>query len=689
MLFLVLLLLLDAAKSMSLRQRPIINKKSGLYLGQVDQFEGEDTRVQVAYTSSPVKLDSERHAIVDLGLNDWGPIQTSLFMREHPVDYPKRSRESFCSISEEVITFQVRSELDIVHDGFYFDDVIRGNDIFSLTSGYKIWHFAIVPYLPEEYSKLDSHFFLNSISSKLEMVWEVAEVDKKALKLTGKTPQQYLLALHEASNTLFLATDAGIFYVKVKQTQLAFGGNPFGEQPGKLFYGAIKGDFFFVGIAHQGIAVIDLSDPNNVRLICTIGPSHFGKAADETLELLAFDIDDYQLELIKFPNANFSAELLAVNPEETAFFKNSFTLRDRVDSIRSSRYVHNFLFVAEATGIFVFNITGLLSSKALPSDPLPTIIPIEKAKKIVRFHNMLYVLTDNEIGGSAVHEVFLFGDNLAGWENSKVSHSQLFSVNRLYQSSEALSGIYADENYLYTLSPGGNYLYERGIPRGSPLSAAKPFVQGQVHSVHKVLIDGLPFIISLSNKSLVEFLVTVSDPHIRCPPRTDHKSFDVFGKYVFELNATVKNCPLKMNQAAKLGIKQSLETPCVLRTTFEIDYVQSERQNGSLFLKILGFVAVVALGLLVFVIISRRRIAKLNQEHEVLRQEIKHYKEKNSFESTKLARDANKYKLNRSSDSIGSADKKFPSTDKMQTKTDEDPEDNVGHPNKLDVSADA
>ena len=449
------------------------------------------------------------------------------------------------------------------------------------------------------------------------------------------------------------------------------------------------GDLFFVGISQKGIAVVDISDPGRARLVGTIGASHFDKEKDEPLDLQAFDIDDYQLELIKFPDANLSKAILEVNPEESAFFKNSFTLRDRVDSIRSSRYEHNYLFAAEKTGIFVFNISTLVAAREMPTEPLPTIIPIEQAKKVVRFHNMLYVLADNEIGGSAVHEVFLFGEDLTGWENHKLSHSQLFSVNRVYQSSEPLSGIYVDENYLYTLSPSGNHLYERGIPRGSPLAPAKPFVPGQIHSVHKVLIDGLPFIMSLSNRSLTEFRVAVSDPHLRCPPRSDHKTFEVFGKYVFELNATVKNCPVKANHFDKLGTRHALETPCVLRSTFEIDYSKSEKQNGWVFLKILGVVAVVAIVLLVFVVISRRRIAKMSQEQEILRQEIKHYKEKNSFEATKLARDANRYKLNRSSDSIGTTDKKFPSTDKMQTKTEEDPEDNHDQQNKLDVSADA
>ena len=439
----LLLLLLDSSLSMYLRQKPIINKNTGLYLGQVDQFEGTDSRVQVTYTTSPVKLDSERHAIVDLGLNDWGPIQTSLFMKEHPSHYHKRSREPFCAISEELISFHLRTELEIANEGHYLDDVIRGNEVFALTSSFKIWHFAIVPFLPENFSKLDAHMILNVITSKLEMVWEVAEVDQKALKLTGKKPQQYLMAVHEATNLLFIATEAGIFHVKVKHTKLAFGGNHFGENPGKLIYAAIKGNLFFVGISQQGIFVIDISDPDNTRLIGTIGATHFGKQKDASLELQSFDIDDYQLELIKTPTTNISNEILAVNPEEFAYFKNSYTLRDRVDSIRSSRFADSYLFVAEKTGVFVFNISSLLASRAMPTDPLPTIIPIEQAKKVVRFHNMLYVLTDNDIGGSAVHEVFLFGENLAGWENHKLSHSQLFSVNRVYQSSAVLSSIRA------------------------------------------------------------------------------------------------------------------------------------------------------------------------------------------------------------------------------------------------------
>jgi hypothetical protein len=302
---------------------------------------------------------------------------------------------------------------------------------------------------------------------------------------------------------------------------------------------------------------------------------------------------------------------------------------------------------------------------------------------------MLYVLADNDIGGNAVHEVFLYGENLDGWQNHKRSHSSLFYINRAYQTSHVLTGIYVDENYLYTLSPEGNYLYERGIPRGSSLPAAKPFIHGSIHNVHKVLVDGLPFILSLSKQSLIEFRVAVSDPHIRCPPRTDHKTFDIFGKYVFELNATVKNCPLKISQSYRLGMKRTLDYPCVLRTTFEIEYFKSDKQSSSLFLKLIGIIAIIALVLLVFVVVTRLRISKLNKEHEILRQEIKHYKDKNAFEVSKLSKDQNRYKLNRSTDSLGTAENKNLQSNKTQIKTDEDHEDNIDQQNKLDVSAEA
>ena len=684
----VSLLILSPGAAGILSQVPVIEKETGLLLGYKDELDKSDMRMIVNYTSNPIELKSYQYAIVDLGLSEWGPIQTSLIMKEYPIGYGHKTLEAFCSVSEEMVTYNLRSQVDISAGSFIYDHVIRANEVFILTSKFELVQIEILTtfYItPAEVSFLTE-------KSKLNTTWTCPELDLKAKKLSGKTPTQYLMALHTSLNTMFIVTDIGIFTLHVIERELVFAGNPGNRLKGTLTYVTIKEDILFVGVRDKGIYIYDITKRDTPTYLGVIGASQFGKPESEAINLSSFDVDDYQLEIIYSGNQTLSDQVQKTNPDENAFFKNFFSIRDRTDVIRSSVYTDFFLFAAEKTGIFVFNITELIKYKTNPpKSPLPTIIPIQNVRMITRFHNMLYALSDSENGLSQVTEVFLYGKNLEKWDQTLVSPALLYSVNRVYTSLQTVSSIYVDENYLYMISEKSTKVLERGIHISNTaveMQVGRNLAIPNLHAVSKAIIDGGQFLIAISNSTLSEIKISVSDPHLRCPPRIDHHSFDVFGKYVFEINATVKNCPLKLSKRTEFSDKTYMEMPCVLTTQFEIDYARTNLATG------LRLVHFMIMGGLLFVMLvfcavwNQKRLDRMNVEHEVLRQEIKHYKEKASFEVSQLkSADNQKYKLNRSTDSAGGGDKSIKVVNKSDEEEGKD-QDFGGNSSKLEYPDD-
>ena len=73
-----------------------------MYLGQRDEIDPGQKRLEIDYTSRPIEVSSHEYMYTDVGLSWWAPIQTSILMTSYPAGYEKSSKEPFCSINDEL-----------------------------------------------------------------------------------------------------------------------------------------------------------------------------------------------------------------------------------------------------------------------------------------------------------------------------------------------------------------------------------------------------------------------------------------------------------------------------------------------------------------------------------------------------------------------------------------------------------
>src|SRR3990167_16026 len=115
-----LIILATGSLCQKLKQQPVIQPTTNLFVGQRDFFtvdaEGKptrDNRIVNYYTPGRFKLNSKEFAIASLGLSNWGPIQTSLLMTKFPDGYENYANEPFCAISDELINYKLRASLNL------------------------------------------------------------------------------------------------------------------------------------------------------------------------------------------------------------------------------------------------------------------------------------------------------------------------------------------------------------------------------------------------------------------------------------------------------------------------------------------------------------------------------------------------------------------------------------------------
>lgn len=666
---LVVLVLAATNMCQKLKQEPVVQPTTGLFVGQRDAFprvgntSTHDTRVVNYYAPGSYKLKSKEFAIASLGLSNWGPLQTSLLMTEFPQGYERYATEPFCAISDELINYKLRTSLKLEGVDSILDLTIFQDQIFLITSDLTVVKVNIVP----EFSQSSSDDAVyHPESSSIVVEWTLNLTTTLKAKY-NQVPHEGGIAYDPVSKYLyFVSSDVSeIVLINTASRAVTYSASNLVGVRDQITYVAIKHKILYIAQTSSGIKIVSIADPTNPKLVTTLGMTEFGANNHPSFSLVSLDVDDYQLEILNTPDkaGNNSQQL---NTDPGALFRNEFTLQAKLDFIQKQDFRYSTLLVLTDSGVFVrklpeLNEKGQLADK----DQFTRLVELDSTHlpiMLTRFNSWVYVLSQ-VTKGSVITEILLTGEQEA-------------RVNRVWNIPSHISKIYVDDKYLYTISDKTNVLFERGIGGewlNPSLDVGKVYSHGQVLAVSKAIINGYDFLIVFTPKSVEDYMVQVSDPHIRCPPRNQKEFTEIFGTFKFQLNATVRNCPRKIKDQMIMGPLNFGVTPCLLEYTFELEYSQSPFYNEKHYLfGTAGIVGFILLALLLCACCYRRRLKMMNSENEALKREIMMFKEKNNqssnaggvFMPAGLV-SPNKYKLNKSSDSF-SEDRKSSGRDKVQ-----------------------
>ena len=518
----------------------------------------------------------------------------------------------------------MRSEKTIEGVEYFLDDVITGNHIFLLTNKLNLICLQIKPAksaLVDQESS-DEHYYSGST---LVLEWEAQLGD-----ITSS--QAYGLAYYEKSGKIFIVSEHQAIELDsntMKQRVFSFE-----KQLSPPTYVAIKQDHLFVRRRDSSFQAYSLATfPEQLTPERSLS------------EISCFDVDEYQLE---FMESNHWSAVQDTPLEPNVFFVDSYTKKQWTDSLKTLFLSRKLVYLVSPTKLqlLFWDEKGL----SQPVDvKIKGFIPEGERVQILRFDDMIYIMVNQAMNESAVKtcvaELFLT-------EQGKTA-----TVNNVWYFNGKINKIYVDENHLYTIGDSDNLIFIRGVsvsflPQAMPQGRA--FGHEQVHNLFKVYVNGYPSLVAVSPHRAVSYDIQTARHVMRCPPRQDKATFNTFGTYSFQVNVTTRSCAKKADSREVFGEEAYLKIPCVFTTNMTINYFEKDLLVHRYSLaSVLGVILILLLLLAVCVIAYRRRLAKLNQEHEILKKEIMMYKDKQKYTAAKTKLPDSKYKLNKSTDSIG------------------------------------
>ena len=669
-----LIILATGSLCQKLKQQPVIQPTTNLFVGQRDFFtvdaEGKptrDNRIVNYYTPGRFKLNSKEFAIASLGLSNWGPIQTSLLMTKFPDGYENYANEPFCAISDELINYKLRASLNLPGLDKIVDLTIFEDQIFILSGNLTLLKLTILPEFGQKSDDTEYH----PESSSMVISWSINMATTLQAKYNLKSLEGGMAYDPQSKNLYIVSSDLPeIVIIDSGSQKVSYSKPGFITPKDTVLYVAVKQQILYIGQTTSGIKLLSISDPLSPKLLHTFDSKHFGQT-NSAFKLFSFDVDDYQLEILNTADkAGNNSQQMGTDPG--ALFRNDFTLQAKLDFIQKQDFRFPSLLVLTESGIYTRSLPILDAAGGISTaDKFVRVAQLDGSQTptmITRFNNWVYVLSQVS-SGSVITEILMTDTNQG-------------QVNKVWRVPSPLTKIYVDDKYLYTVSPQTNILFERGIGgewTNPSLDIGKVYSHSEVLGVSKAIINGYDFLIVFTGTSVLDYMVQVSDPHIRCPPRSQKEFSHVFGTFEFSLNATVRNCPMKIRQQGVMGPQNFGTNPCLLQFTFDLEYSRSPfYQERNYLFGTVGAVLLVVCVLFLCVCCYRRRLKKTNSENEVLRKEIMMFKEKSGgvqannpggiFMPAGLV-SPNKYKLNKSSDSF-SEDRKSSGREKVPQKWD-------------------
>lgn len=654
-----------------LRQVPVVEEGTGVSLGMIDKVTGNDTRIKQFQDNDYIGFDDEYYYLSNLGLTDWGVIQTSLLMKSHPKGPDFKLKTPFCSITDEATSYLLKSEFDLGNNQLIYDYEVFGDMIIVMNYVSDIVAVKLVPQI-DPTGKQDP-------SSKLEAKFRLSGLESKSKETLGKNFKEARLAIHAASKILYIPTDLGLISLNIDTLEFGFISQEVFKPKAQIVYADIVGDYLFVGYFDLGVQVYKIVNATAVQYVGLIGKELLGIAAGSKFQMLDFIVHSYLVEVCEVHNHS----MWNVKQNTKSFFKSDLTNGEIYNQITSSESRDALMFVAEPAGVHVLNLQSVLVDGKLPTKPFRHVIPVANVLMMVRYHETLYTLTyDQEQEISTVTEIFLFDTKLESWASENTDRNQLFKINRNVTVPMYLDNIYVDDQYFYLIGNGTHNLYERGIPRSFQIDQAR--ISRQIHDtfiwdMHKFVIDGIPYLIAVGPQRISDYKIIVSNPSIRCP--SVFNLSDSYGEYTLEINATTRSCPAKLkNNSLGLTAAETLLTPCLWRKELKIKFEKTNfidrNAKGSTLAYIFGGVFVV---LCVILIICCCRIRGYRNVLEKLRKDIKplpSVPEKEFFGNQDQREDANTTQPDQPATKLQNP-KKQELAGEMQPKVDYGEEDNV------------
>lgn len=544
-------------------------------------------RVDEMAASENLTLYRDKPISEALGVDDWGPIQTSLLMKKYPDGFNWTS--SICRIVDQKLNYKLFDEMSVQGLDEVKDFAIKGDKMFFITDSRELVAIQLV-----KEGKTDE----GEGNLRFKRIIESSDLLVRTIKEKyGRQFDQAGLDYHPVQNKVYIVTEFCIAVFDLTNSNINLIDI---DEDKELVYVDILDDYLFVANKNRGVAIYSIKDPAKVKKLSLIDRNFFGKSESDTFRINDFDIHPFKIEIVD-KNASILDQCLTCND----FFKVNFTSRQRNDYIRQTPIERKVMFIAESEGIFAMDITELLASGKIPTKLMEYHIPVVEPLKLERYHEMLYVLLqDSEIGEAPhVAEIFLTDAMLSAWDLPSTDTSRRYILNRGFTpySITNYENLYADEDYIYIIGSDDHEFYERGInstfvPRNYDIG--RGFLDDNLLAVSKFIVDGEDFLATLNVGSIALYKVRLSSPRLECElEREDTLAPE--GVYEFDLNVTTRSCPTKL--ASKEHQAQKFANVCVFRKTFTITASQVSLEITET--KRLGLIVIVAVFCLFSVLI--------------------------------------------------------------------------------------
>ena len=591
-----------------LKQETVVNV-FGTVLGTRDILDGlkEDFRIPQETTEFTKKTEVFRDspAELSLGVSSWVPIQISALIQKKPGDSTMRT--PVCSVQDEGIDYEVRSKLSLQGSDAIFDYEVLDNLVFLLTSKNALE----VVQLKEDKGQ-----------TTLEHAWMLLELDKKSTSLLGSVFQTIGLAVHRASQKIYMPTNLGLMVVDMNTKMVATAAKqsfvPFKD----IVFTDVLQDYLFVGFASEGVYVYNIKNPDSIQKVGVFDKYFFGLKLEDKFMINHFFVNfhlvqNYQKDIKKQPKTTVGDILFAP--------KDDTPPNHDIDAMGFP-----VLLIASNLGVHMVDVTTIKENGVMPSSTYSMLLPVAGASRVIRFHNTIYILQNNytkldDLASlkSILTEIILIESDESRFRSTTPAE-QLYKVNRVAHLSFMVTNIFADADFFYMVGINTHYVFPRGIPMDSQLmlhSMGRPIQEPNIQGLLTVHIGNEISLLAFGTHSVVDSRVKITDPYIVC----QHTGKQLEGEYVFDVNVTTLNCPHKQN-SPKIDFKMRATNTCRWSRTLTVTFFDAEKYGYGFFGKTLRVVEylilIVFVVLLVGLCFFYRRNRLIQSEYERLKREI-------------------------------------------------------------------